>query len=158
MSTFGVKSPNLNYARNLDDATNPSADSPFDWIMEHQLKNTALSQQLINSRDKDLPQQVVQSIVNGALGDDPSNGQADCIKLLVCKSAPIIWGMQRAIFEPTNANDKTEDRNGNDNSGSDDKKSGNRLDEYFRYLPTVPEFKDHGDECEQRYNGCKIYS
>lgn len=154
MSTFGVKSRNLNYARSLDETTNQSAGSPFDWIMENQLTNTALAQQLANVRDKKLPEQVIQSIVNSALGDD---GQADCIKLLVCKSAPIIWGMQRAIFEPKNASDKANDGNVNDENGSNDKKSGNRLDEYFKYLPTVTEFKDHGDECEQRYNGCKIY-
>lgn len=70
-----------------------------------------------------------------------------------------MWGMQRAIFDRTDGSqtDTADDRstNGDDR---DDKKSGNRLEAYFKYLPEVAEFKNHGDACEDRYNACNIYS
>lgn len=153
MSTFGFKSPAQGYARNADDAT---SETPLDWILDQQSTNSLLSQQLLDVRNRNLPQQVVQSISGSDAGED---GSADCIKLLVCKSAPIIWGMQRAVFERIDgtADEKTVSDDDRETVEMNNNKQ-NKINDYFKYLPAVAEFKKHGDACEDRYTRCKIFS
>lgn len=150
MSTFGFKPPTATLARSSDDEI---TGTPLDWILDQQASNSMLSQQMQHLRERNLPQQVVQSIVR-AENESGASGSADCVKLLVCKSAPIIWGMQRAVFERIDG--KTE-ADANEEGGSTTKLSGNGIDEYFKYLPSVTEFKKHGNACEDRYSGCKVF-
>lgn len=143
--------------RSLDDASTQSIGYPFNWLLEHKDSNQPLFDQIENARDKNLPQNLVESIADGIgnlIGND--NEQTDCIKLLVCKSAPIIWGMQRAITERIQNNDDSADET-NQNNVNDNNPNSNKIDEYFRHLPNVTEFKNHGDSCELRYKGCKTF-
>lgn len=161
MSTLGFKSPTANYARSTDEYD--MNETPLDWILQNQAANAMLAQQLVDVRHRDLPQRVVQSIArseNDANSDDDPS--ADCIKLLVCKSAPIIWGMQRAVFDRIdgkNINDSDVDNDYSNRTGNGGSRDGyqNGINEYFKYLPNVTEFKKHGDGCERRYTGCKIF-
>lgn len=157
MSTFGFKSPTPNIARSADDTI---TGTPLDWILNQQPVSSLLSQQLLDVRHRDLPQQVVQSIAR-AEDDTGENASTDCIKLLVCKSAPIIWGMQRAVFESIDGKSKNEAvdaANDNGDEATHTRNKANTINEYFKYLPGVDEFKQHGDGCEDRYSGCKIFT
>lgn len=149
----------MNQARSIDEPPNETIDDPFGWMLQQQDSSQALDQQLEGARDTNLPERLVESIANGLLGFAESRGeQTDCIKLLVCKSAPIIRGMQRAITEridgSSNANGKDEDGQG----ATTENPNANRIDEYFKHLPDVTEFKNHGDSCETRYADCKVFS
>lgn len=77
-------------------------------------------------------------------------GEADCVKQLLCKSAPIVWGMQRSIG---NRIDGVVDEETGDGAKT---KHGNRLDGFFRYLPEMAEFRSNGGECERRYTECEL--
>lgn len=138
--------PNTEKARSL------TFDNSFDWILRKQSTNSMFSKQLIDVKDKNLPQRIVRSI------DDGKSSESDtaCTKLLLCKCAPIIWGMQRAVFDKNDANDDADADT--DEKIDDDKAKGvNRLDGFFKHLPDVEEFKKHGYECEIRYSDCKIF-
>lgn len=157
MSTFGVKQSRMHGSRNLDDPPNQSIDDPFSWILENKDTSQDLAHQMESVRDKNLPERLVESIANALLGNAESRGeQTDCIKLLVCKSAPIVWGMQRAITDRIDgtANGKDDDKP----KASDDNSNANKIEAYFKYLPDLTEFRNHGDGCEARYNGCKVFS
>lgn len=120
-------------------------DNSFDWILEKQSKNPMLSKQLLDVQHKSLPQRIVRSI------DDGNETNTACIKLLLCKCAPFVWGMQKAVFDKNDSGDDVESE-----EKVNDEKS-NRLDGFFKHLPDVEEFKKHGHECEIRYKDCKIF-
>lgn len=96
-------------------------------------------------RDRDLPQRLVNIVAE--LERRP--GEADCVKQLLCKSAPIVWGMQRSIGNRID---------GVVADGADDAalRGANRLDGYFRYLPEMAEFRTNGGECERLYKDCEF--
>lgn len=138
-------SPNIEAPQHRSDAT--AADSPFDWILDH--KSQIFSETLKSVRDRELPQRLVNIVA--ALEARP--GEADCVKQLLCKSAPIVWGMQRSIgnridgvFDEESAEDglKTKER------------GRTRLDGFFRYLPEMAEFQRNGGECERLYRECEL--
>lgn len=123
-------------------------DNSFDWILKKQSTNSMFSKQLIDVKDKNLPQRIVRSIDSGK----GSDSDTACTKLLLCKCAPIIWGMQRAVFDKNDSNDDADEKI------DEDKATGvNRLDGFFKHLPDVEEFKKHGYECEIRYSDCKVF-
>ena len=78
---------------------------------------------------------------------EDNDGDAECIKLLVCKTSPLIWGMQRACNDSIDPDEQTDDI---------DESNGKGLNSFYKYLPDMQEFSLHGDACESRYNGCKI--
>lgn len=102
---------------------------------------------MVYVRDKNLPQRLVDIV--GEL--EQKAGDADCVKLLLCKSAPFVWGMQRAIAERIDgAEDSEEDENEKTANG------GNRIEAFYKYLPEMKEFRHHGDGCAERYNSCSM--
>lgn len=149
----------MNQARSIDEPPSQLIDDPFGWMLEQRDSSQALGQQIESARNTNLPERLVELIANGLLGVADGRGeQTDCIKLLVCKSAPIIRGMQRAIAERI---DGSSNSNGKDEDGQEattDNPKASRIDEYFKHLPDVTEFKNHGDSCETRYSGCKVFS
>lgn len=78
---------------------------------------------------------------------EEKNGDANCIKLLVCKISPLIWGMQRACNNTIEPDEQTDEIDESNNRG---------LNSFYKYLPDMQEFSSHGDACESRYDGCKV--
>lgn len=167
-STFGgVGSINIPTAgsRQFSDNNRPrslSFENPFDWILNQQTNNEHLSNQMVSIHDKTLPERLAKSIDDKSERNDSTK---DCIKLLLCKSAPFVWGMQRAITTRT-SNKNTdpghyEDEVDENDGGNDTQRrtqTDNRLDGFFKHMPSVDEFKSHGDACEARYTACNIFS
>lgn len=120
-------------------------------------------------RDANLPQRVIDLV--GTL--EEKNGDADCLKLLVCKSAPFVAGMQRAISGKldedvdgladmrSNEENEIDDDNVN-NSDNDDVDDGHKdesmMNAFFKFLPDLNEFRKNSDLCETKYNNCTIIS
>lgn len=68
--------------------------------------------------------------------------------------------MQRAIstqISTENENDVDEDEMGKGEQNSRNDEGDSQLGVFFKYLPSVDEFKNHGDGCEQRYRSCNIF-
>lgn len=78
---------------------------------------------------------------------EDKDGDSDCIKLLVCKTSPIIWGMQKACNDSIDQDGQTNEIDVNNRKG---------LNSFYKYLPDMQEFSSHGDACDSRYNGCKV--
>lgn len=91
-------------------------------------------------RQRELPQRLVDIVAE--LEARP--GEADCVKLLVCKSAPIVWGMQRSVGDLIDGVVE----------GTDEERD--RLDGFFRYLPEMNEFRANGGQCEERFKKCEL--
>lgn len=156
MTTFaGVNAPAANTRRHTD-AEPPAMSNPFDWIVEKQTADNDLSSHLEALQHRDLTERAVRSIDDGN-GRNATN--TDCIKLLLCKSAPIVWGMQRAVAQQMKAKSSDYDnRDDVDDEDFDENQSGNGINAFFKHLPDVEEFKNHGDACEAQYKSCTIYS
>lgn len=158
MSTFtGANPPVVNSRRNTD--SEPQAmNNPFDWIVEKQTSDNELSGQLEELQHRDLTERMVRSIDDGNIRNETNT---DCIKLLLCKSAPFVWGMQRAIGtqireKSGDYEDIEEENDANSNGRESDANTG--LNAFFKHLPNVEEFKNHGDACEAQYKLCTLYS
>lgn len=157
MSTFtGATPPAANSRRNTD--TEPAMNNPFDWIVEKQTSDNELSGQLDALQHRDLTERMVRSIDENNVRNETNT---DCIKLLLCKSAPFVWGMQRAIA--TQIQEKSADYvnhdDDNDSEADGRKADANTgLNAFFTHLPAAEEFKNHGDACEAQYKMCSIYS
>ncbi|KAJ8922888.1 hypothetical protein NQ315_007924 [Exocentrus adspersus] len=102
--------------------------SLFDWV----LSNTAVEDLLTNAQDEKLPEKVIEYVKDRSLDED-----SGCIQLLICKSAPFISKMQKSIKE----------RSRNSTLG---------YSALYKYLPTVEEVSDHGDDCEKKFPYCII--
>lgn len=118
-----------------------SSGSPLDWIM--QIKSPVLAHTLNELRNSSLPENLVEMFASM----EEKDGDADCVKLLVCKTSPIIWGMQRACNDSIDPDEQTDEI---------DESYGKGLNSFYKYLPDMKEFSTHGDACESRYDGCKV--
>ena len=76
---------------------------------------------------------------------------ADCILLLLCKLKPFVWSMQKAI---------TEKIVGDAKQHADDIKNKANIDQmntFFKFVPSLEEFKNNGVECEDNHKACKLF-
>lgn len=110
--------------------------SPIDWILSN--PSESLKEMLEVVRDKNLPDHIVQLIEN----HEVKPGQADCIKLLICKCIPIISRMQDIVVQRLD--------------GKGDIKL-NDINDVINHLGNVEDFKRHGKLCENKYSNCKFY-
>lgn len=158
MSTFAGVNPAVANSRRNTEAEQPM-HNPFDWIVDKQATDNELSSQLDALQHRDLTERMVRSI------DEKNYRNAtntDCIKMLLCKSAPFVWGMQRAIAKQIQEKSadyiNNEEENDSDMNGDANANTNTGLNAFFQHLPDVEEFKNHGDACEAQYKFCKIYS
>lgn len=140
----------------IDEEAKSIWNDPIGWILEQGKSNTLFSKQLDAMLDKDLPERLVNLVDNG--NDDATirNQNGDCVKQLLCKTAPFIWSMQKAVSNQINKSDdetSESDDTPNDNAKQDD----NRMNIFFKYLPSVDEFKNHGVTCEDQHKQCKLF-
>ncbi|XP_055905991.1 uncharacterized protein LOC129941391 [Eupeodes corollae] len=114
--------------------------TPLDWILTNPPEG--LSDFIEQITDRKLPDKLVEAI--GKLEAQP--GQGDCIKLLMCKSAPFIWGMQNSVSK--RLNDLPKDSN-EENYKSEQPMSISVL---FKNLPDLEEYRKHGQQCERHFS------
>lgn len=125
--------------------------TPLDWVLENQ--SSPFQKMLSEVRDRNLPQRIEEMV--GKM--ENTVGEADCLKLLVCKSAPFVWGMQRAINDRLdNGNDETVDDDDNNDANNEVNPNESRLYTFFKYLPDLREFMINGKSCESKYTDCKL--
>ncbi|KAK5643669.1 hypothetical protein RI129_007514 [Pyrocoelia pectoralis] len=113
----------------LTEARKLKAGTPYDWV----LNNSNLADIIESAKQDDLPENIVNYIKERGLEED-----TDCIQLLLCKAAPLIWGMQKTV-----------------NSSHENMPKGKAV--LFANLPTLEEFADYGDICEKKHPYCLIY-
>lgn len=134
-------------------------DDTLGWVLKQSKSNPFLSQQIESMLDKNLPDRIVKLI-----DDDDDDENTDCIKMLLCKTAPFIWSMQKAVSAQMNDSDGNEleeppaeeEKNSSadvDNNNDDEY----RLKPFSKYLPSVNEFQKHGNTCEHQFKGCKLF-
>lgn len=162
LGRFGSNKGNQNHGSNTmneyreqmyrdDQSSAPSIlENAFEWVYEQSKQNPALGNYMNAMLDKNLPENIVKLINENYENAGSMNAaNIDCVKLLVCKSAPIIWGMQEAVSKQINGD--------TDNPNNERMESTNPTDAFFKYLPDVKVFQNHGDGCEQRYAACNIF-
>lgn len=153
--------------RRLNDDDGEGDNSSFwentvGWILERSKSNDFLSQQLDVMLDRSLPERLVSMVDNGNNDEIISNERTDCIKQLLCKTAPFIWGMQKAVTSQMNNSnaditETDESAKINEKTATVDDDVDERTSIFFKYLPTTDEFKDHGITCEDLYKQCKLF-
>ncbi|XP_031636173.1 uncharacterized protein LOC116349060 [Contarinia nasturtii] len=147
----------------VDEESQSIWDDTIGWILEQRKNNPFLSKHIDAMLDKNLPERLVNMVDNGNGRDDTStDANSDCVKQLLCKTAPFIWSMQKAVSSRMNNSDteaSTTDDLFNDNAKSAENSTddGNHMNAFFKYLPTFDEFKNRGVTCEDQYKECKIF-
>jgi hypothetical protein len=74
-----------------------------------------------------------------------TDDETGCVQLLVCKSSPFVWGMQKAVRALLN--------------NEEDTQGWSRLTPIQRMysdMPSVQEVSENGDQCEDRFPACRI--
>lgn len=77
------------------------------------------------------------------------SSDADCVLLLLCKLKPFVWNMQKAIDERIVGDVKERAEKSKENK--------DRMNIFFKFVPTIEEFKINGAECEKNYLSCKLF-
>ncbi|EFA01551.1 hypothetical protein TcasGA2_TC007112 [Tribolium castaneum] len=113
----------------LTEARATREGSPLDWMMG----SPEVIRMFSHIKDKELPNHIVMYIKERSLDED-----SDCVQLLVCKSAPFVWGMQKVL-------------DGNTNSSVKGTKS------LYAYLPSLEEVIDYADDCDKKHPYCFIH-
>lgn len=154
VSTFGGITPPATHARHTPEAE-PLMKNPFDYIAEKRMTSNELANQMEALQHRDLTERIVRSIEEQNIRNETNT---DCIKLLLCKSAPFVWGMQRTIA--TQVEEKPSDDENNDADVNDDTNDIRSwgIDKFFECLPTLEEFKNHSNDCNAQYKSCTIYT
>ncbi|XP_012529793.2 uncharacterized protein LOC105832977 [Monomorium pharaonis] len=119
---FGLKSQS-NIARNMDDGK--LAWHPLKFILENKNKN--IRNLIDQARNPNLSNQLIARIT----GSDSA-----CIRLLLCKSSPIIKAAQISL----------------------NNKSQNYMHRIIAWLPSKKEFETNSDECEEKHTDCRLFS
>lgn len=112
-----------------------ASGSPIDWFLKRPGGHT--QRMLRRIMDRQLPEHVVDMLAAKESGD---GNEAACLKLLMCKSSPIIWGMQKSLRKRLAGEPEEHDPNAYMNA-----------DMFFKYLPSLNEYKEHGVGCETRF-------
>lgn len=89
----------------------------------------------------------------------------ECIKLLICKSSPFVWGMQKSLKFFLNKNAKKVTENAKGEGGDKPEPSqvpkeetewnkSEPIQRMYLFLPTVKDVVNYGDKCDDRYPSC----
>ncbi|XP_073837982.1 uncharacterized protein [Musca autumnalis] len=145
-------SPTEHQPRMLTDGT------PLDWFLQNPSKK--MKSMLSEAIDSGLTDKITTMISNY----ETEEGQTDCVKMLMCKSAPFIWGMQKSLKKRINGGGEA-----TDNDAEKEKKTSNKgdnaeenrklfdVDSLYAHFPSLEEFREHGSKCEELYsNYCNI--
>ncbi|XP_032684815.1 uncharacterized protein LOC116850527 [Odontomachus brunneus] len=119
---LGVKSPQGNIARNTNDAV--LTWDPVKFILEN--KNDKVQNLVDQARDVNLPNHLIARI---------SGSDSACIRLLLCKSSPVIKAAQTSL----------------------NNKSRHGMRRMTAWLPSKEEFEANSDECEDKHTDCSLF-
>ncbi|SPP85411.1 uncharacterized protein LOC117587082 [Drosophila guanche] len=132
--------PEALYEPNDHQPRDLSLGSPIDWFLQ---RPGAHSKRLLDRiMDKDLPEQILDMIESKE--DREMGHEAGCLKMLMCKSKPIIWGMQNSLQKRLAGEPELPEEQDNQsyfNKGI-----------FFKYLPSLKDFREHSAGCETRFN------
>lgn len=106
--------------------------TPLDWILEN--PNSKIKELITLAKDPKLPEKIIEFLKDKSQGEN-----TDCVQLLVCKTTPFLWGMQRALEDKETPN-----------------RSATGATRMMKYLPSRKEFVDFGDECEDQFRDCVL--
>lgn len=122
------------------------AGTPIDWYLEN--PDEGMRRTLDDALDTRLTDRITEMIEYVEKRD---GGQGGCMKLLMCKSSPIIWGMQRSVSERVTG----KAANTTDGSASRKEKVQPKkifsTNVFFAHFPTIEEFHKHGVVCDERF-------
>ncbi|XP_003700082.2 uncharacterized protein LOC100883833 [Megachile rotundata] len=121
-SLFDLKPPKENLGRSFEDDL---PWNPADLITES--KNDRIQRLLNQAQDDELPNQLIERIEDVNLG---------CVRLLLCKTSPVIRGVQNFL------------RN----------KTRNESHRMTSWLPSRDQFEENSDECENTHTDCSLFS
>lgn len=98
-------------------------------------------------RDRELPNKLISMVqqMNYKTSD------TDCILLLLCKLKPFVWSMQKAVNEKIVGDAKSS------SDGDNDKPHVDRLNVFFKFVPSLEDFMNNGMDCEDSYHSCKLF-
>lgn len=72
-------------------------------------------------------------------------GELACVQLLICQTAPVLRKMQSSVSSRVEGKLPEESR-------SEDPIE----DTFMKHWPSIQELRDHGHECEKRYQSCDL--
>lgn len=131
-------SSNDHEPRAVNDATT------IEWFLQN--SSGKMKRILKEATQNDLADKITDMITNY----ESKQGQAACLKMLVCKSSPFIWGMQKSIRKHIEPKDKKENEN-LDREDKSDKRLFN-VQNFFTHLPSIEEYRENGVKCEKLYS------
>ncbi|XP_077292903.1 uncharacterized protein LOC143915956 [Arctopsyche grandis] len=109
--------------------------SPIEWILEN--KSNRLKSLMETAEDNNLTDKVLEEVKN-------RSKDTACVQQLICRISPFVSGMQKALVDAKNSDNK--------NQEPDTK----RTSALFRYLPEMAEFKKRGEECKHQHQECRL--
>ncbi|XP_015605663.1 uncharacterized protein LOC107272730 [Cephus cinctus] len=124
-SLFEIK-PKLEQGRMINDEEEPL--DPLKFILDN--KNERIQKLIDQAQDTNLPDQLMYRMD----GLDSS-----CIRLLLCKTSPIIWAVQNSL------------KNNTENPYKE------KIQSITSWLPSRAEFEENSDTCEDIHRDCNLY-
>ncbi|XP_037815614.1 uncharacterized protein LOC119606253 [Lucilia sericata] len=130
--------PNAHQPRTVNDPTT------IEWFLQNSSRK--MKRVLQQATHTDLAEKLTDMITNY----ESAHGQAACLKMLVCKSSPFIWGMQKSIkkhIEPKGKETEIDDEEDNNAESS-----FFNVQHFFTHLPSIDEYRAYGSKCEKQYS------
>ncbi|XP_053997056.1 uncharacterized protein LOC128886335 [Hylaeus anthracinus] len=124
-SMFGLNPPKGNIARDLDDEDEASSWNPANIIMES--KNERIQKLIEQAHDENLPSELIER-VDGV--------DSACIRLLLCKTSPVIRAAQSFLKNKTRSKSRR----------------------MTSWLPSRDEFEENSDHCENTHTDCSLFA
>lgn len=104
--------------------------TPLDWILQNPNKN--IKELITLAKDPQLPDKLLEY-----LKERTTDEQTGCVQLLICKTSPFLWGMQKALEEKNSPRQKA---------------IGASV--MLKHMPTADEVAAFGDICESKFPSC----
>ncbi|XP_020282699.1 uncharacterized protein LOC109854227 [Pseudomyrmex gracilis] len=123
-SLFGLKSPQSNITDKDANDREPRWD-PLKFTLEN--KNEKIRNLLDQARDPNLPNHLITRM---------SGSDSACIRLLLCKSSPVIRAAQNSLSN----------------------KSQEQMRRITSWLPSQDEFETNSDKCDDEHTDCRLFS
>ncbi|XP_024218369.1 uncharacterized protein [Halyomorpha halys] len=110
----------------------PPSEDPTSWIFEN---SPMEARELVKqATERTLPEKLIEAV------RDSSPMSTDCVELLICKGAPLMWSMQRALSRPPGPNWTTL----------------SPLDRMYAGFPPLEQVADQAAVCDVRFPACRI--
>lgn len=92
---------------------------------------------LAYAKDRDLPMQIINYIKERSLDEE-----TDCLQLLICKSSPFIWGMQRSLMPKKDQPKEKRKRKG--------------VEVMLEFMPSFEEVAQNSEQCDRKHPFCFV--